>query len=487
MAQTPAANKNTLADFEKSIEQGDFAAVERNLLNYAIANPNDANGFELLARLRFGQNRLNQAKSLYQKALSLDPNLTSAKINLAVLNFQIGNSEEAISDLNEIPEKDISGDSLHLKMASAFALVGDCRKALAAIEKLGIKTKNNNALPIRAECFLKTNEKQKIAALIPSVKILARKNPEIAVKFAEVLSGGAMFKESADVLRSVIKIFPNNFDALILLAKSEIYLKDLPDAKVHLASASKINPNSSELFFVQSLFESEQGNFSISLNLLEKTLAANPDSTTVLSQFVITAMRANQAGKAVKAAEKLIELKPDEPDVLYLYGASLLQNNKLQTAETVLDRLAELRPNDSRGCLMLGLAYAAQPAKFEDARRQLRRCIEINPNDFESKYQLGLSYKTQGEIQKAIEYLEAAIKNSPDYAPALRDLGAMYLQSGAEAKARLVLEKSAALNPNDADTHFQLSRLYNLIGETALGKKHLEIFQNLRNPKKDGM
>jgi hypothetical protein len=50
-----------------------------------------------------------------------------------------------------------------------------------------------------------------------------------------------------------------------------------------------------------------------------------------------------------------------------------------------------------------------------------------------------------------------------------------------------VLEKSLALNEKDADTHFQLSRLYNLIGETDLAKKHLEIFQNLRNPKKDGM
>jgi len=50
-----------------------------------------------------------------------------------------------------------------------------------------------------------------------------------------------------------------------------------------------------------------------------------------------------------------------------------------------------------------------------------------------------------------------------------------------------VLEKAVALNPNDADTHFQLSRLYNLTGERELAKKHLEIFQKLKNPKKDGM
>ena len=90
-------------------------------------------------------------------------------------------------------------------------------------------------------------------------------------------------------------------------------------------------------------------------------------------------------------------------------------------------------------------------------------------------------------MAKAVEYFEDTIKVSPNYANALRDLGAVYLQTGDEVKARPVLEKAASLNPNDAETHFQISRLYSLIGESALAKKHLEIFQKLRNPKKEGM
>jgi tetratricopeptide (TPR) repeat protein len=202
---------------------------------------------------------------------------------------------------------------------------------------------------------------------------------------------------------------------------------------------------------------------------------------------VISAMRANQAGKAFRAASRLLEIKPDEPDFLYLHGAAALQNNNLAAAETSLNRFLAFRPQDSRGCLALGLTYAAQPDKFEAARNQLLGCIETNPNNFEAKYQLGLSYKTQGEIAKAIAYFEETVKLSPNYALALRDLGAVYLQSGDEAKARVALEKSVTVNPNDADTHFQLSRLYNLIGETALAKKHLETFQKLKNPSKNPM
>ncbi len=487
IAAENSADKNALANFEKNIEQGNYAEVERDLLNYAIKNPTDAKAFELLGKLRFAQNRLSEAKSLYQKALSLDANSVSAKINLAVINFQTGNAEEAVSGLNEIADKDVSGDALRLQLANAFALVGDCGKALATIEKLAVKIKNSDALPVRAACYLQSGKNQKAFALIPAAKITAKQNPVVASNFAEILSRAAFYKESADVLRSVAAVAPNNAEILISLAKAEIYAKDLANAKIHLNQAEKMNPNAPDLPFVESLLESERGNAAQSLDLLEKSLAANPNSATVLSQYVITAMRAGYAGKAVRAAEQLLELKPDEPDFLYLHGAASLQNNNLTAAESSLKRFAELRPTDSRGCLALGLTYAAQPNNLENARNQLKHCVEINPNNFEANYQLGLSYKTQGETAKATEYLEAAVKTAPNYAPALRDLGAVYLQSGAEGKARIALEKAVALDPNDADTHFQLSRLYNLIGAKDLAQKQLEIFQKLKNPKKDGM
>lgn len=486
-AQKNDAGKNTLTKFEKSIEQGNYAAIERDLLNYAIANPNDAKGFQLLGALRFAQNRLSEAKSLYQKALSLDSHSAFAKINLAVINFQTGNAAQSATDLNEISDKDVSNGALRLKLAHAFALVGDCQKALSNVEKLDVKIKNNDALPLRAECYLQSGEKLKANSLIPSAKNLAKQNPVIAMKFAEVFTSNALYKESSDVLRSVVASAPQNADALILLAKSEIYLKDLTNAEIHLKLASKTNPNSPDLLFVESLLAGEQGNAAQSLALLEESLSANPDSATVLSQFVITAMRANQGGKAFKAAAKLLEIKPDEPDFLYLHGAAALQSNNLKTAENSLNRFVELRPQDSRGCLALGLTFAAQPDKLEVARQQFKHCLEINPNNYEANYQLGLSYKTQGETARAIEYLEDAVKLSPDYALALRDLGAVYLQSGAETKARAVLGKAVALDPNDADTHFQLSRLYNLAGEINLAKKHLETFQKLKNPNKNGM
>ena len=60
-----AAAQNSLVRFEKSIEAGQTAEVEKDLFNYVIANPKDAKGFALLAKMRLKQNRLNE-RSDYQ-------------------------------------------------------------------------------------------------------------------------------------------------------------------------------------------------------------------------------------------------------------------------------------------------------------------------------------------------------------------------------------------------------------------------------------
>jgi tetratricopeptide (TPR) repeat protein len=486
-AQKKVLDKNPLARLEEKINSGKLTESERELFDYVIANPNDANGFALLAKLRLKQNRSSEAKSLANKSLALNGGVVSAKFTLAEAIFQLGEIEQAKSFLNQIFDNLPTDNLLLLKLAELFDTVGDCPKSLDITEKLPLKIRNSEALPLRAKCLLITGNAKVFGELIQVAKSLAKQNPRLATNFAVVLSNSSLHKDAADLLRQVLTVSPQNSESIILLTKSEIYLRDFTNAKMHISLAEKLEPNSPRLLYIKAIYESEQGNDAEAFSLLEKGLTSSPDNVEFLSQIVISAMRSNQSLKAFRNAERLIAIQPANADYLYLYGAASLQNSRLTEAETSLAKFFEIRPNDSRGCLALGLAYAANPDKVLQAQNQMLKCLTLNPNNFEASYQLGLSYKSSGDLPKASEYLEQTVRLSPEYASALRDLGSVYLQSGNELKARPILEKSVLLNPNDADTNFQLSRLYNLIGERELAKKHLEIFQKLRNPKKEGM
>lgn len=478
-AQTKTA-ANLLAGFEKSIEQGKISEIERPLLNYAIANPNEPKILGLLAQVRVRQGRFAEAKGLYERVLTLDPSAVSAKINLGRIAFALGQKEKAREVLNEIAALPTIPPASQLDLATALFSVGEFQKALSFADKLPLKLKNNEALPVMAAIYLESGDKQKLKNLIPLMKKSAA-NPATAISCAEVLQNAGMNREAADLLRSTLAAAPNNVNVLVRLGRLEIDARDFAPAKRHLDLANKSKPGSPEILSAQALLESVQGNLAAAFDLLAEARRLAPNSPIVLADFVILAMRSNRPSLAVEAAKTLVNLNSENPEYKYLLGASFLQNGNIAAAQENLESFTQQRPTDSRGCLALGLTFAAQRDQIEKARKQLNYCLEINSQNYEAKYQLGLSYKTQGETERAVYWFEETVKSAPNYALVLRDLGALYLQSGAEAKAQIVLEKAAALDPNDADTHFQLSRLYNLIGKSELAKQQLEMFQKIRN------
>ncbi len=480
LAQT--SQNNALTRFEKVIEQGKFEEIERPLLDYAIAHPQDTKALSLLADGRARQLRFQEAKGLYQRVLTLDPNSVSAKINLGRIFFEMGQRDQAVQLLSGIELKSVIASADQLNLARAFFLIGEFQKALDVAENLPLKLKNNEALPVIAASNLELGNRQKFNELTPLIKKAAAGNQVLAAQLAEILQNAGLKQDAVDLLSSSLATAPNSVILLVLLGRAEVFGGKIEPARRHLNHAATLEPNSAEVLSAQALLENAQGRATAALELLSKARRLEPNSTDVIHDYVLTAIRANQSQNAVDAAKKLLELKPNEPEFNYLLGAASLQNGNLNSALEVLQRFAEERPRDSRGCLALGLTLATQSDRLEAARSQFAHCLEIDPNDFEAKYQLALSFKAQGETTKAVELLEEVVKLSPDYATALRDLGALYLQTGAEKQARGVLERAVAINSQDADTHFQLSRLYNLIGEAALAKQHFETFQKLKNP-----
>lgn len=486
-AQTAAENKASLAGIERSIDRGEIADVEHELFRYITSNTADALGFYLFAKLRFKQGRFSESRSMASKALSLDAGLVKAKMLLAQCALQLGERDQLTSVLSSLSDNDLSDAATRLEIGGLYAQIGDCDSAVKVLEKLPVEVKKGAALPVRARCLLLEGKVKQLAALIPLAAIQVRKDPGIVVAFSAVLFGGGLYKETAGLTRQVIKAYPDNFEGLLLLSRSEIHLNDLKSAKVHLAKAETLRADSAELFFTRSLLETEEGNFQAAYDALEKSLGLNSGNPGTLAQYVVSALRVGQAGRALKAAERLLKMQPDNPEFSYLYGIASLQNDNVLQAEEALAKYADVRPKDSRGCLALGLVYSAQKDRASDARKQLLKCLTIDPRNVEAAYQIGLSFKAEGDFVKAITYFEQAINIAPNYAAAVRELGIAYLQTGLETKARKYLEKAAVLSPSDAETHFQLSRLYNIIGERELGKKHFEIFQKLKDPKKNGM
>jgi len=480
LSQKKPASINILNSFEKSIERGAVDEIERPLMDFAIANPNNPKALELLARVRLRQGRLSESGALYQRVLRLDPGSVSAKINSARIAYSFGQKEAASQFLDEIGQLNSLTPAVQLEVAAARFLIGDPQAALSMINGLPTNVRNTNGLPLLAAIYLQAGLRQELVDLIPLMTKTAAANPAVATQSAEVLQNAGLHKEGAELLRSLPPKAQNIVKILVLLGRLEVLSRDLESARAHLKRAEVLEPASPEVLSAKALLENALGHPDEALQLLTDARQIAPASTSILSDFVLMSMRQGKHQAAIDGAAKLMSMEPGNLEFEYLFGAASLQGGDLRSAQETLTRLAQKRPRDSRTCVALGLTLAAQRDQIENARKQLGNCIEIDPSNYEARYQLGLSYKSQGDNKQAIPYLEEVVNQRPNYTLALRDLGGLYIEVGDDAKARGILERAAALSPDDADIHFQLVRLYNRIGETALAKQHLETFQKLR-------
>ena len=471
------------ARIETSIEQGKLKEVEKPLLDYAIAHPRDVRALELLGQVRYQQRRFDEAQSLYQRVLALEPTRIRPKINLARLIYELGDHDRARLLLGEMAANSRGTVSQRVDLARALVLVGEFQKALEVADKLPIVVKNGAALPLRAASYLGLGGRQKLMDLMPLIRRQAVSNSEVAAECATIFQKAEMSEEAFVLLRSALARAPNNSDLLIMLAQMETSAGNFAEARRHLNRAAKLKPESADTLYSFGILESAEGNHDAAVSNLKQARGLAPHSPTILAQLVLNAMRANQPRLAVEAANDLVQLKPDDAEYLYLLGAASLQNGSLASAQSALERYKQQRPNDPRGCLALGITFARQPGQQQKAKAEFEECLKLDPTTVEPKYQLGLILKAAGELTKAIQMFEDVTTSASQHANAFRDLGGLYLQTGAETKARAVLERSVALNPKDAETHFLLSRLYSLIGESVLARQHFGIFQKLRAQK----
>jgi tetratricopeptide (TPR) repeat protein len=88
-------------------------------------------------------------------------------------------------------------------------------------------------------------------------------------------------------------------------------------------------------------------------------------------------------------------------------------------------------------------------------------------------YEKGNRARARGDFDKAIEYYEGALRSSPDFEPALANLGGIYLRQHRLVDAQRVFEKAYALDSTSAENCVNLGHVYLELGRRDEAEKLL--------------
>lgn len=192
-----------------------------------------------------------------------------------------------------------------------------------------------------------------------------------------------------------------------------------------------------------------------------------------------------KADEAIAELKKALEQREAYAAAHHSLGMLYREKGELPKAIQHLERAAQLEPKSAMLHYSLGITYFKADRK-QDALRSLTEAARLDPKDVQVQAQLGVLL-IRTDPQKAIPYLEAAVKLKPDHPDYAHQLGLAYRRTSANLTAPAQAKQrddylrraeryflKAAEKKESAELEFDLGALYRRLDKVDEAIKHYE-------------
>lgn len=482
--------------------EGDSAGAEEDLLKAIELEPKAQYPYLLLARIYYNSDRARaaleklkalagrkpdqkvlvqlgmlhealkqyeDARTSYEKALTLEPALTPALNNLAVLyNDRLGQPDKALELAKKAqtlrPNDPIVADTY----AAILFRKGQYDRGLQFAQQAVEKIPGDPEIQYRFGLF--------------HYFLGHAEQARRAFQNALGAIGDSPLKEDAARRLAVLELDPASPDpgtrerleralredagdpvALVSLAQIEIRAGQSSEAAEHLEAALRINPGlvPAMLALIDLSFgplaKPDRGR-----ELAKLVRAAEPNDPNIawqLGQQMLKAGEFAAAGPLLADAARAIN---GQPELLFDVARSQYSLGRIPEAEKALETylgtketIANRKPAERLAALLA--AARQQPGPREADIALARQTIAENPNDIPALMVLALDLEQRGLHKEAAREHEHILKLNPLFAPAMRELAILLSEHlGDDEKAEQLALKARQILTEDAELEYEL-------------------------------
>ncbi|CAI8038852.1 Bardet-Biedl syndrome 4 protein [Geodia barretti] len=224
--------------------------------------------------------------------------------------------------------------------------------------------------------------------------------------------------------------------------------------------------------YVLGLIKRQEGEISDSLELFQRAVTLNPNSSAAVKQVARSLFLLGRHKSALEAYNEALSLSPQEWEILHNMGVCCIYLKDYDQAVERLSEAVSLSPQ-SQSYVQLGRVHLLR-GDLHKATEVYKTAVDHNPDSPELLTTLGLLYMELGETKKAFEALGSALTFDPSNARAILAAGAMIQDHGDYDVALSKYRVAAAVSPESP-------QLWNNIGMCLYGKgKHVAAISCLK-------
>jgi tetratricopeptide (TPR) repeat protein len=191
----------------------------------------------------------------------------------------------------------------------------------------------------------------------------------------------------------------------------------------------------------------------------------------------LTSMRISGDGGAVVIQEDDQVYNPDSGQFHFNFTVADLAGTVAPLARQAAEKAENSDQLTSDDWFDLGVDLEA--VSPEDAPAAYLRALELDPSHSDAHVNIGRLLQEAGESAAAEQHYNLALSAEPDNVLAAFNLGTLFEDMGRLDDAISAYKRASSL----ADAHYNLSRLYELVGEHGEALKHLKTYRSLIEPK----
>lgn len=453
------------------LRKKDFAGALNAVDEFERKNPDSFIAHNLRGEVYMAADQVDDAKTSFEKALSLSPGNPGANQNLAFLAIKENDLTGAEKRYLNVLEHNKDHLPAILKLAALSELQGNKTGMVEYLER-GMDTHPKEAQPriMLARYHLNNGAPEQVAVLLNELGPEITSQPDVLNVVALAHLKQKKYHDAAAVFKKLILLRSDAPQPHHHLALAYIGLGKKAEAKAEYQKAIEISPSYLEprIELTRLLLQEQDKEGAVeNLKLLRKLSPENPE---VHQLDAVRARLDGDQNEALRLTKAAYDKAPSTRNMLVL-AHQYWSMGKKQLSWDLLGGWVEKYPKDVMARLELASMYMGKGDEDKAADQYVKVLDTQKDNTLALNNLAWLWRDTKPEA--ALKYAQQAVDQSKDSPLALDTLAVVLLKNKETVKAQRTIDRALEKSPDNPSIKYHHAMINAAAGEKAKAKKYL--------------
>ncbi len=484
-----ASQHGTAADYsriEKAISEHNLILAQHDLEKALQTHPEDARAHMLLGIVFDGENQPHEAEKEFKAALQLQPELAAAHINLGKHYAQQGDLTGATREFESAIHLAPGNPTAYENLGLILMAKGQHAEALRRFEAAAQVAPREPPILINLlKAQLASGEIPQACKTVARIEALAPPSVDVDGVLGAIQAEGGDFAGAIETLQKAHIREPSSTDVLYNLGLAYYKSGDFGHAAGTLESAQQLKDTGEVENLLGQVYEDKR-EYVKAAKALQRAIELEPANESYHFDFTLELLKHRSFDAAIVAAGKDVNDFPNSLRLRLIQGVSYFGRGLYRDSVNAFFEAAKRFPDAELPLYCLAQAAGVTEERTDEVQSLVAAYSQHHPEQSWPYYYLGQLAAQGGktpvraeEIEKAEGLLKKSIALDPNYAESYYQLGAVYSKLARWPDAVREYRKAIDLKPSLAEAHYRLAEAYRHLGDSTEADKEFQIHQSL--------